>query len=226
MSKILNLVKAGKVFELHPGTFGIDSMAKMTKEEMVAIFNYFGAFWKYEGEPCSERPHALLKNSKHSNEFISCKKVLKYPRMCELFANEVLKGQWWKDNIDVVVSPAYSAIGYEVAKEISKTRNQKVEYVPVEKDANGNPTIIRSGINSFKNVLIINELMTTKSGSTWEIKQAVLACKRNGLSPKINDCRASLGRTKIERSGGQKGRGLESECPPGIFARPRFRRFA
>ena len=92
MSKILNLVKAGKVFELHPGTFGIDSMAKMTKEEMVAIFNYFGAFWKYEGEPCSERPHALLKNSKHSNEFISCKKVLKYPRMCELFANEVLKG--------------------------------------------------------------------------------------------------------------------------------------
>jgi len=53
MSKILNLVKAGKVFELHPGTFGIDSMAKMTKEEMVAIFDYFGAFWKYEGEPCS-----------------------------------------------------------------------------------------------------------------------------------------------------------------------------
>jgi len=28
--------------------------------------------------------------------------------------------------------------------------------------------------------------------------------------------------TKTERSGGQKGRGLESECPPGIFARPRF----
>jgi len=27
---------------------------------------------------------------------------------------------------------------------------------------------------------------------------------------------------KSNRSGGQKGRGLESECPPGIFTRPRF----
>jgi len=27
---------------------------------------------------------------------------------------------------------------------------------------------------------------------------------------------------KSDRSGGQKGRGLESKCPPGIFARPRF----
>ena len=39
------------------------------------------------------------------------------------------------------------------------------------------------------------------------------------------DCRPAGGRTKTERSGGQKERGLESECPPGIFARPRFRHF-
>jgi len=35
------------------------------------------------------------------------------------------------------------------------------------------------------------------------------------------DCRPAGGRTKTERSGGQKGRGLGE----GIFARPRFRRF-
>jgi len=30
------------------------------------------------------------------------------------------------------------------------------------------------------------------------------------------------GTAETERSGGQKGRGLESGRPPGIFARPRF----
>jgi len=39
------------------------------------------------------------------------------------------------------------------------------------------------------------------------------------------DCRASRGRTKTERSGGQKGRGLRGRnfCPPSLSAAAEFR---
>ncbi|MFA4827546.1 MAG: hypothetical protein WC596_04870, partial [Candidatus Shapirobacteria bacterium] len=39
------------------------------------------------------------------------------------------------------------------------------------------------------------------------------------------DCRAKLGRTKMERSGGQKGRGLGGRnfCPPSLSAATEFR---
>jgi len=42
MSKILDFVKEGKVFEISPETLGNNLL--MTKEEMGAIFNYFDAF--------------------------------------------------------------------------------------------------------------------------------------------------------------------------------------
>ena len=186
--KVIELIKNRKVFGLNPDLF---LTRFMTKEEMKAIFNFFAAFWQYEGEPCKERPHALLKAGGHSNGFISCKEVLQYPRLCVLFASEIFKLIREKvknpGRIDVVVSSAYSAItlGWEVARLISETFNCEVEYIPVEKDENGNPTIIRGGIDSGKNVLIINELMTTGSGSTWETKQAVLKCNGENPAPQI-----------------------------------------
>lgn len=193
MSKILELVEAGRIFEIYPAYDSTFSF--LTKEEMIAIFNYFGAFWQYEGKPCPEKPHALLKSGLHSNGFIVCKDVLQYPFFCSFFASQILKhlrrthGCFAKgQTIDVVVSSAYSAItlGYEVARKIvSNELNQKIEYIPVEKDEKGNPTIIRGGIDPSKNVLILNELMTTGSGSTWETKRAVLACNGSGNSPKI-----------------------------------------
>ena len=185
--KILEFVRNKNVYGLNPDLF---SNRFMTIEEMKAIFNYFGAFWQYEGEPCKEKPHALLKAGGHSNGFIACKEVLHHPRICVLFANEMFKLIREKvknlGRIDVIASSAYSAItlGWEVARLISDY-NSEVEYIPVEKDENGNPTIIRGGIDSGKNVLIINELMTTGSGSTWETKQAVLKCNGEDPAPQI-----------------------------------------
>ena len=88
MSKILNLLREGNVFGINLETLGQELM---TKEEMEAIFDYFDAFWEYNGKPNSKKPHALLKSGKHSNGFIACKNVLTYVQMCELFAGEIVK---------------------------------------------------------------------------------------------------------------------------------------
>lgn len=190
-SEVLKMIKAGGVFDLSPKVF---AGRMMTLAEAKAIFMHFDAFWQYKGEPCAEMPHALLKSGKHSNGFIACKDFLKYPRICLLFANEMMRvilGNFILSNIsklgvDVVVSSAYSAInlGWEVTRLLSEY-NEKIEYIPVEKDEKGNPTIIRGGISSYKTVLVINELMTTGAGSTWETKKAVLGCNGDKPAPKI-----------------------------------------
>lgn len=187
MNKILELLKQGGVFEISPKILGNDPM---TKKEMVAIFNALDAFWEYEGEPTPEKPHAILKGGKHSNGFINCNAVLRHPVLCKLFANEIVKRFYIvypSTKVDVVASSAYSAInlGYEVARRLSK-RFPEIEHVIVEKDSAGNPTEIRGEIEASKNVLIINELMTTDSGSTWETKKAVLDCNGKGNHPAPN----------------------------------------
>jgi orotate phosphoribosyltransferase len=178
MNEILDLVKRGRVFEIDRKLLGDELM---TQEEMLAIFNYFGAFWQYSGEPNPEKPHALLKSGKHSNGFISCQSVLKYPLMCKLFSYEVYKKvllyktTYGLSEIDAVAASAYSALdlGYEVARRLAKNY-PGIESIKVEKDTEGNPTTIRGGIDSSKNVLVVNELMTTKKGSTWETRLAAL----------------------------------------------------
>jgi len=184
--EVLKLIENGEVFNLLPEHF---SGRCMTIEEMIAIFNHFGAFWQYEGEPTSEKPHALLKAGGHSNGFIVCKEVLQYPKLCTLFANEMFKNMSTQlaKEVDVISSSAYSAItlGYEVARKIAMLQNPKVEYIPVEKDEKGNPTIIRGGINPKKKVVVVNELMTTGSGSTWETRKAVSECNGEKEQPEI-----------------------------------------
>ena len=181
---VLEFIKNGEVFKLNHEHF---KNRFMTQKEMIAIFNFFNAFWQYEGEPRPGQPHALLKGGGHSNGFVACKNVLQYPAMGELFAYEIFKKLGPGQQVaDVVVSSAYSAItlGYELAKIISRY-NSKVEYREVEKNEKGNPTIIRGNINCGKTVLIVNELMTTSDGSTWETKQAVLKCNGENPAPQI-----------------------------------------
>ena len=151
----------------------------MTEKQIMSVLKDNGVF-SLRSEDFDDR---FMKAGDYSNGFIACKNVLQYPIVCELFANEIVKHlQERSIFVDVVVSSAYSAItlGYEVAKIISQKSNEEVEYITVEKDEKGNPTIIRGGIDPEKKVLIINELMTTGSGSTWETKQAVLSCNGEG----------------------------------------------
>lgn len=188
-STVLNFIRRDRIFDLTPAVLIEETM---TKNDVIAILNHFDAYWSYEEIPCKEKPHALLKSGKHSNGFIALKKVLNHPRMNTLFADVMAEKICEKINaeeIDVIVSSAYSAIslGLEVTNILSRF-NRKIEYLIAEKDEKGNPTIIRDGIDASKKVLIINELMTTSSGSTWETKKAVLECNGKGNSaPQIFD---------------------------------------
>jgi orotate phosphoribosyltransferase len=189
---VLTFVKNGRVFELTPGDF---EGRRMTISEVVAIFGAFDAFWQYGGEPDVANPHALLKSGRHSNGFIMCKAVLEYPRLCMLLAHEMLKAMQEKMRtgeicqIDCVASSAYSAInvGWCLAWLLSEKYNKKAKHVTVEKDDKGNPTTIRGGLAPSLTVLVINELMTTGGGSTWETKEAVLKCNGDKPSPAIKD---------------------------------------
>lgn len=186
-SEVLEKIREGKVFELMPSDFR-DRL--MTHDEITAIFRYFNALWRYQGNPRPDAPHALLTSGLHSDGFIDCDSVLCYPKFCELFAHEMVKvihGTISNINdIGVVVSSAYSAIklGWEIARLLS-AYNPKIEYRISEKDKSGHPTIIRRPIDISKKVLIINELMTTGAGSTIETKQAVNACNGEHNRPTI-----------------------------------------
>ncbi len=191
--EVLDHVKSGRVFYLSPDHF---DERMMTVAEMRAIFSYsyFNAFWQYEDPPCAEKLHALLKSGLHSNGFIACRDVLKYPVLCELFAYEIMKVIERRlmipqraPRIDAVASSAYSAIslGWEVARFMSNKYNRTIAHVVVEKDSRGNPTVIRGGIDPGVNVLILNELMTTGGGSTLETRKAVLTCNGDDPAPTV-----------------------------------------
>ncbi len=195
-SQLIDLINQGKIFDLLPSVVLSDREMKI--DEMKAIFNAFGSFWQYEGRPSAKNPHALLKSGRHSNGFIVANNVLKYPWICEVFAKEMIKkieANFKKEEIceiGVVASSAYSAInlGWEVTRLLSYEYNPKIYHVIVEKDKDGKPTIIRGGIDPDKTVLVINELMTTADGSTWETKTAVSDCnkdKEEKKSPKVLD---------------------------------------
>jgi orotate phosphoribosyltransferase len=217
MNEILDLVKAGKVFEIDPMKL---RNRLMTTEEMIAIFNHFDAFWQYEGNPSPEKPHALLKSGKHSDGFIACKNVLDYPKMCTLFAYEILKKlEYYKETyglpkIDVVVGSAYSSLNlaYELSMLMAiEMMYSEIKFIQVEKDKLDKPTVIRGGIDSSKTVLVINELMTTSGGSTWETKEAVLKCNGVNPPPKIFDYSYVL----VHRS-------KDSQLPDGSMVIPIF----
>jgi len=194
-SEVLSKLKAGGVWEVFELSLKDFENRRMTIAEVTAIFNAFDAFWQYKGEPCAVRPHAFLKSKKHSNGFIMCKAVLDYPSMCMLFAREMLKAIEAEmtavkiNNIDFVASSAYSAInlGWCLAWYLSEKYNKKVKHVIVEKDEDGNPTIIRGGLDSSLTGLVINELMTTIGGSTWETKEAILKCNGDKPAPAVMD---------------------------------------
>ena len=121
------------------------------------------------------------------------KAVLDHPKLCMLLAHEILKvveeylAPEVIKTIGGVSASAYSALdpGFCLAWLLGEKYNPQVKIIKAEKDEKGNPTNIRGGLDPNLNVLVINALMTTASGSTWETKEAVLKCNGDKPAPKV-----------------------------------------
>jgi len=188
VEKVLEKISTQGVFSLMSEDF---AGRQMTIAEVEAIFKEFDSFWMYQGDPSSERPHALLKSGLHSNGFINCRAVLDYPVFCMLFAQEMLKiieatlASNALRQIDGIACSAYSALdlGFCLSWLFSQKYKKRIRHIIVEKDKDGNPTIIRGGLNITLTILVINELMTTAAGSIQETKDAVLYCNGKDDGP-------------------------------------------
>jgi orotate phosphoribosyltransferase len=149
----------------------------ITTEEFEHLFKLFDAFWVYQGEPRSAAPHAITREGKCTNGFINCMAVLEYANLCELLAKQLLfrlaEANRHLPAIDLVVDASYSGtdLGQNVALHIMP---YSARHRTVEKDSDGNPTKFRGTIDPDERILLVNELMTTASGSAQMAKDAVI----------------------------------------------------
>ena len=174
----------------------------LKKEEAAKIFTEAGAL--LEG-------HFLLTSGRHSNRYMQCAQVLKYPEATEKLAVHI-KEAFTGVQIDLVIGPAMGGIlvAYEVARQLGVpamfTERQDSEMQ------------LRRGfsIQPGQKVLVVEDVITT-GGSVQEVINAVKA-----LGGEI----AGVG-VLVDRSGGKTDFGVKlaavlemeieswenSECP-------------
>ena len=131
----------------------------MQEERIIEILKESGAL--LEG-------HFLLSSGKHSNRYVQCAKVLRFPDRAE----EVLKvtAEKVKDlDFDIVVGPAMGGIivAYELGRQLGK------EAIFAERDDEGKMSIRRGfSIKPGSKVLITEDVVTTGK-STKECMKAI-----------------------------------------------------
>ena len=131
----------------------------MQEERIIEILKESGAL--LEG-------HFLLSSGKHSNRYVQCAKVLRFPDKAE----EVLKVtvEKVKDlDFDIVVGPAMGGIivAYELGRQLGK------EAIFAERDDEGKMSIRRGfSIKPGSKVLITEDVVTTGK-SSMEVKEVV-----------------------------------------------------
>jgi orotate phosphoribosyltransferase len=91
----------------------------LTPEEILKWFDVYDAVWVYDSTD-PKAPHAELHSGKCSNGFFDCMRVLRNPKLCEIFAFQLareLKEAGIK-KVDWVIGSPYAAItfSHEVAK--------------------------------------------------------------------------------------------------------------
>lgn len=91
------------------------------KNSSKALFEISDAIWLHKGT----QPHALLASGKHSDGYVNCNQVLRFPNLNRILVEQLIKklaeNGIIKDDVDWVVSSAYAAIpfGQEVAKQLN-----------------------------------------------------------------------------------------------------------
>lgn len=166
-------------FRLNPRDF-VDS--DIPEETILHWLDCCDAFWRHDGDPA--RPHAELSGGACSNAYVNLSKVLCYPTLTEIMAQQLVKklhaGCTAKDHgwtgfsqVDWVVGSPYAAItfSYEVAKLMKAIHGfaEKDHEDPKKKKMLWPE---RFSILKGKSVLQVEELITT-SGTFQEVRRAI-----------------------------------------------------
>lgn len=132
----------------------------LNKEEAIAIFTQSGAL--LEG-------HFRLTSGRHSNQYMQCAQVLKYPEHTAQLARH-LADKFEQEKAELVIGPAMGGIivAYEVARQL------KVPGIFCERQ-DGEMTLRRGfQIQPGQKVLVVEDVITT-GGSVKEVIQVVQA---------------------------------------------------
>ncbi len=126
--------------------------------------------------------HFLLTSGRHSNTYIQCAKVLRFPEAAEEIVGHVCE-QCINEKIDIIIGPAMGGVivSYELGRQMKK------EAVFTER-VNGEMKLRRGfQIKEGANVLIAEDVITTGK-STLEVKNIVeaLGGKIIGVACMIN----------------------------------------
>ncbi len=130
----------------------------LTHEEAVQIFTEAGAL--LEG-------HFKLTSGRHSNQYMQCAQVLKYPHYTEELAKHIAEC-FAGDNIELVVGPAMGGIivAYEVARQL------KVPGIFTERQDSKMALRRSFEIKPNTKVLVVEDVVTT-GGSVREVIEVV-----------------------------------------------------
>lgn len=138
----------------------------VSQDEYIRWLNIVGAYWffDYRGDPA--RPHALLTSGKHSDGFVDCLKLLKYPKATTVIVEQLVRqlrispeisGAHTFDLVDWVFGSPLA--GISLAYETGRRLNARVGFT--EKLANGGKSQKRFDILPHQRVLLVEELITT-----------------------------------------------------------------
>ncbi|ATW24866.1 orotate phosphoribosyltransferase [Candidatus Formimonas warabiya] len=140
--------------------------------------------------------HFVLTSGRHSDRYIQCAQVLRYPEYTAALCEEIA-ARFKKDEIDVVVGPAMGGIlvAYEVARHLG------VENLFAERE-NGKMTLRRGfRVQPGQKVLVVEDVVTT-GGSVQEVMEVV-----TGQGAQV----VGVG-LLVDRSGGKVDFGVKMEA--------------
>lgn len=155
------------VRNLTPMSFLVDPLRQ---EEFEYLINLTQAGQIYKGEPTPDVVHFTLNSGMHSACYLNMSILLSESNLCSIFAQHLIDIANLKvGDVDVVACSAMASIplGCEVARQL------KCRAVYVEKGKGKALETFRFRIEQGERVLVVNELMTTGGGTTWDTKRLI-----------------------------------------------------
>jgi len=157
------------------------------QDEFIRWLNIVNAYWffDYNGDP--KRPHALLTSGNHSDGFVDCLKLLKYPKAMMVVAAQLIKQMRISPDI-TTHAHAFDMIGWvfgspmagvSLAYEVARQLGARAGFTDINPKANPDKPEIprklqkRFQIESPHTILLVEELITTLTTAS-EQKAAIV----------------------------------------------------